>query len=348
MNAFENSLSASPPLRIGFLGTPVFADRILQHILTMPQFKVAFVISQPDRPAGRGKRLAAPPVKQTAEKWGIPVLQPVSIKREKAEVDAFIDSCEPTAGAVVVAYGGLLPPAFLEKMHHRCINVHASLLPRWRGAAPIHRAVMAGDRETGICLMQMEEGLDTGPIFSSVRVPIGPTETTGSLHDRLCQEACTLIASDLALILAGERVPEPQSSVGITYAHKLGRDEGEIDWSCSALEIQRKVLGLSPSPGAFTHLDKERFRILEGLAHDDETPLGLVPGEVIVQDGSPPCLIATGSGTLAPRVVQREGRQPVTIEDLLRGRSLRSGMILGAKAGEGSETSPKSTSSLND
>jgi methionyl-tRNA formyltransferase len=199
---------------------------------------------------------------------------------------------------------------------------------------------MAGDRETGICLMKMEEGLDTGPIFSSAKVPIGSTETTGSLHDRLCQEACTLIASDLGPILAGELVPEPQSSVGITYAHKLGRDEGEIDWSGSAREIQRKVLGLSPSPGAFTYLNSERFRILDALAHDNETPLGVVPGEVIVTDGSPPCLIATGSGTLALRIVQREGRQPVAIEDLLRGRSLQSKMILGARSGMATETSP--------
>lgn len=320
---------AQSKMRIGFLGTPPFADRILKQILSLPEFDVAFVITQPDRPAGRGKRLAAPPVKQTAEAHGIPMVQPQSIKKELTSVLEFIVEHGPIAGAVVVAYGGLLPPQFLGAMHHRCINVHASLLPRWRGAAPIHRAIMAGDTETGICLMQMEEGLDTGPVFSSVRIPIEPHETTGSLHDRLCDAACSLIATDLSPILKGERGAVPQDEDGATYARKISREECEINWNCPAHLIECQVLGLSPFPGAFTWLSGSRLRILEARAHSPNTAEEGVPGQIVATEHSGTALIATGEGTMALLTVQLEGRQPMVIEDFLRGHPLPAGTILG-------------------
>lgn len=318
-----------PKIRIGFLGTPVFADRILQQILSLPAFEVAFVISQPDRPAGRGRRMAPPPVKETAVAHGIPVLQPQSIKKELASVLEFVAAQGPVAGAVVVAYGGLLPPQFLAAMHQRCLNVHASLLPRWRGAAPIHRAIMAGDTETGICLMQMEEGLDTGPVFSSLRIPIAPHETTGSLHDRLCDAACSLIATDLSPILSGKLDAVPQDTEGVTYAHKISREECEIDWRRAAHAIQCHVLGLSPFPGAFTWLNGSRLRILEAIVHSPDTPQGALPGQVVLSEPAATALIATGEGMITLLKVQLEGRQPMGIEEFLRGHRLLPGTMLG-------------------
>lgn len=323
-----------PKIRIGFLGTPPFADRILQKLLSLPEFEVVFVISQPDRPAGRGKRMTAPPVKQTAEAHGIPVLQPHSIKKELASVLEFVAEQGPVTGAVVVAYGGLLPPPFLEAMHHQCINVHASLLPRWRGAAPIHRAIMAGDTETGICLMQMEEGLDTGPVFSSVRMPIAPHETTGSLHDRLCDAACSLIATDLSPIFAGKRHPVPQPEDGVTYARKISREECEITWAWPAATIECHVLGLSPSPGAYTWLNGSRLRVLEARVDSPNTPDGMKPGQVLPTDRTATALIATGAGTIALLQVQLEGRQPMAIEEFLRGHQLPPGVLLGVDTPE--------------
>lgn len=315
--------------RVGFLGTPLFADRILRKLLGMPQVEVAWIISQPDRPAGRGKRLSPPPVAVTAHEFSIPLLQPVSIRREFDDVSTFIREQGPVSGAVVVAYGGLLPPQFLNLLENRCINVHASLLPRWRGAAPIHRAILAGDKETGICLMQMEEGLDTGPVFSSTPLPIGSHETTGSLHDRLCELACEVIERDICPILANERTACPQPQAGATYAHKISAAECEIRWNDSAVTIERTVLGLSPSPGAFTRLKEKRLRILDAAVISPDKQMDATPGTVIEVGGYHPVVIATGHGTLALRTVQLEGRQPAPIADFLRGHSLKGGDILG-------------------
>lgn len=273
--------------------------------------------------------MAPPPVKETAVARGIPVLQPQSIKKELASVLEFVTAQGPVTGAVVVAYGGLLPPQFLEAMHQRCINVHASLLPRWRGAAPIHRAIMAGDTETGICLMQMEEGLDTGPVFSSLRIPIAPHETTGSLHDRLCDAACSLIATDLSPILSGEFDAVPQDTEGITYAHKISREECEIDWRNAAHAIQCRVLGLSPFPGAFTWLNGSRLRILEASVHSPDTPQGAVPGQIVSAAPAGTALVATGEGVITLLKLQLEGRQPMGIDEFLRGHPLLPGTMLG-------------------
>lgn len=319
----------SDQFRVGFLGTPIFADIILQKLLNMRQIEVAWVISQPDRPSGRGKHLTPPPVAKTALDQGIPLFQPTSIKREGEAVETFIKQHGPVTGAIVVAYGGLLPLSFLHLLNDRCINVHASLLPRWRGAAPIHRAVLAGDKETGICLMRMEEGLDTGPVFSSFPLAIGSHETTGSLHDRLCDLACQAVETDLSAILSGEREACPQSEAGATYAKKIAGAECEISWNESASAIERKVLGMSPFPGAFTWFKGGRLRILDAIARDPMTPNGAMPGEVLAIDGENAGLIATGVGTLSLRTVQKEGGQPMSMADFLRGRSLQIGEILG-------------------
>jgi methionyl-tRNA formyltransferase len=307
---------------IGFLGTPIFADKILRQLLTIKALEISFVITQPDRPAGRGKRLTPSPVKQTALEHGIPLLQPESIKKEIDTVISFIAERGEINGAVVVAYGGLLPPRFLKAMHDRCINVHASLLPRWRGAAPIQRAIMAGDTKTGICLMKMEEGLDTGPVFSSQTIDINPHETAGSLHDRLCDAACDLISSDLLPILSGNVTPTPQDTEGIIYAAKISSAEAAIDWSEPAIVIERQIAGLSPHPGAFTGLYGQRLRILEAFAREKPTPEDYLPGEVLAASDMRVLEVITGDGILSATKVQLEGKQPMTVEAFRRGKTI--------------------------
>jgi methionyl-tRNA formyltransferase len=300
-------------LRIVFAGTPEFAVPSLRGAAARQE--VVAVYTQPDRPAGRGRGLSAAPVKLEALKRGIPVLQPESLKSELSR-DA-LRALQPDL-LVVVAYGLILPKSVLEIPTYGCWNVHASLLPRWRGAAPIQRAIEAGDSETGVCLMQMEKGLDTGPVLLDQRLQIGETDTGGQVHDRLAELGAQVLADGIGLLRVGIRpVAKPQPSEGITYAHKLDKAEAKLDWSLPAVVLARKVRAFNPWPMAEAQVAGERLRIHGAIA----LSLGhrAAPGSVLQasRDGID---IACGEGALRIRVLQREGGKAITAADYLNAR----------------------------
>lgn len=313
-------------MRIVFAGTPDFAVPSLRAAAARGE--VVAVYTQPDRPAGRGRELQASPVKLEALKRGIPVLQPETLKGELSR-DA-LRALQPDL-MVVVAYGQLLPQKILDIPKHGCWNVHASLLPRWRGAAPIQRAIEAGDRETGVCLMQMEKGLDTGPVLLAQKLAIGEQETSGELHDRLAELGAQTLADGLGLLRAGIRpVPKPQPETGATYAHKLEKSEAKLDWTLPAQRLANKVRAFQPWPVAEAEVAGERLRIHAAtalpLAHN------AAPGTLLAagRDGID---IACGEGALRIRTLQREGGKAITAADYLNARrDLRSPL---PPAGEG-------------
>ena len=300
-------------MRIVFAGTPEFAVPSLRA--ACGKAEVVAVYTQPDRPAGRGRGLQASPVKQEALARGIPVLQPQTLKSQVSR-DA-LRALKPDL-MVVVAYGLLLPQKILDIPEEGCWNVHASLLPRWRGAAPIQRAIEAGDAETGVCLMQMEKGLDTGPVLLSQSVAIGEQETGGQLHDRLAELGAQVLADGLGLLRAGIRpVPRPQPALGVTYAHKLDKAEAKLDWSQPAAVLARRVRAFNPWPVAEAVLAGERLRIHGAVAID--APAGAAPGTVLAagRDGID---VACGEGALRIRVLQRDGGKAITAADWLNAR----------------------------
>ncbi len=301
------------PLRIVFAGTPEFAAVSLEALIGS-EHEVIAVYTQPDRPAGRGRKLTASPVKQIAIEAAIPVYQPLTLKADEqqqqlARLDADI--------MVVAAYGLLLPATILETPRLGCINVHASLLPRWRGAAPIHRALMAGDKETGITIMQMDEGLDTGAMLHKSSCVIGADDTSGLLHDRLAELGATALLEALAKISDGTATAEPQDNSQACYATKLQKAEGQIDWQLPAASLDRKIRGLNPWPVAFSSLHGERVRIwqahwLEG--HSEQRPGTLIAAD---KDG---LQVATGHGILAITRLQLPGGKQLPALDLLNAR----------------------------
>jgi len=300
-------------LRIVFAGTPEFAVPSL--IAAASRNEVVAVYTQPDRPAGRGRALTPSPVKLEALKRGLPVLQPETLKAEVSR-DA-LRALQPDV-MVVVAYGLLLPQAILDIPRYGCWNVHASLLPRWRGAAPIQRAIEAGDTQTGACLMQMEKGLDTGPVLLAQRMDIGPDETAGQLHDRLAQLGAQTLADGLGLLRAGMRpVPQPQSAEGATYARKLEKSEARLDWSQPADVLARKVRAFDPWPIAEGDVAGEIVRIHRAVALDGVHTA--TPGTVL-NAGRDGIDIACGSGALRLRVLQRAGGKAITAADYLNAR----------------------------
>ena len=300
-------------MRIVFAGTPAFAVPSLRA--AHAHHEVVAVYTQPDRPAGRGRGLTPSPVKLEAIQRGIPVLQPESL-RKKSSQEALRELAPDLM--IVVAYGLILPQAVLDIPRFGCWNVHASLLPRWRGAAPIQRAIEAGDAETGVCLMQMEAGLDTGPVLLSQRTPIGDQETGGQLHDRLSELGARVLADGLGLLRAGMRpMAQPQPEAGATYAHKLEKHEARLDWSQPADALARKVRAFEPWPVAEATVAGERLRIHGAvaldLAHRAE------PGTLLTA-GRQGLDIACGEGALRLRVVQREGGKAITAADYLNAR----------------------------
>jgi methionyl-tRNA formyltransferase len=294
-------------LRIVFMGTPAFAAVALKALIDAGHELVA-VYSQPPRPKGRGMDTQKSPVHALAEEQGIAVRTPVSLKNAE-EVAAF--AALKADVAVVAAYGLILPKAILDAPRLGCLNIHASLLPRWRGAAPIQRAIMAGDAETGVTIMQMEEGLDTGPMLLRESLPIGPAMNAGALHDALAELGARLIRVVLEMS-PGSLHPVPQPADGVTYAAKITKEECRIDWRRGAAELDRHIRGLSPVPGAFTEIKGERLTI---LAAD------LVPS----QSGTPGVTlddrltIACGEGALRPTLVKRAGKRAMSVEEMLRG-----------------------------
>jgi methionyl-tRNA formyltransferase len=300
-------------MRIVFAGTPEFAVASLGAAAR--QHEVVAVYTQPDRPAGRGRGLMPSPVKLDAIARGIPVFQPETLKT--AEAQQQLRALQPDL-MVVVAYGLILPKAVLAIPTHGCWNVHASLLPRWRGAAPIQRAIQAGDAETGVCLMQMEAGLDTGPVLLRQHTPINDTDTGGQLHDRLAQLGAQVLADGLGLLRAGLKpIPQVQPAEGVTYAHKLDKAEARLDWDQDAQVLARTVRAFNPWPIAEAVLAGERVRIHGAVAIADNH--GKAPGTVIgaAREGID---IACGQGALRLRVVQREGGKAITAADYLNAR----------------------------
>jgi methionyl-tRNA formyltransferase len=300
-------------LRIVFAGTPAFAVPCLRAAARHNE--VVAVYTQPDRPAGRGRALTASPVKLEAVQRGIEVLQPETLKKQVSR-DA-LRALEPDI-MIVVAYGLILPQSILDIPKYGCWNVHASLLPRWRGAAPIQRAIEAGDTRTGVCLMQMEKGLDTGPVLLSQSLAIGEHETGGQLHDRLSELGAQVLADGLGLLRVGiVPVAQPQPAEGVTYAHKLDKHEAKLDWSQPAATLANKVRAFNPWPVAEAELAGERVRIHGAVAlpvaHDT------APGAVIAagRDGID---IACGDGALRIRTLQREGGKVITAADYLNAR----------------------------
>ena len=294
-------------MRLVFMGTPEFSVPALEALVEAGH-EVAAVYCQPPRPAGRGKKARPSPVQARARVLGLEVRHPESLRgaAEQAEFAAL-----EAEVAVVVAYGLILPKEILQAPARGCLNIHASLLPRWRGAAPIHRAVMAGDAETGVCVMQMDEGLDTGPVLLCEATPIGPEETAGDLHDRLSEIGARLIMGALERLDELEPVPQPQE--GVTYAAKIDKAEARIDWSRPAAEVDRKIRGLSPFPGAWCEVAGERVKLLRSRLAEGRGEPGQVLGGFTV---------ACGEGAVEVLEAQRPGRRAMGADELLRGLEL--------------------------
>ena len=300
-------------MRLIFMGTPAFSVVALRALIEAGH-DIACVFSQPPRPARRGQKEQPSPVQALAEAEGLPVRTPLNFK-DAAEREAF--AALEADVAVVVAYGLILPQAILDAPTHGCLNIHASLLPRWRGAAPIHRAIEAGDAETGVGIMQMEAGLDTGPVLLEQRLSIGATETTGELHDRLARLGGAMIVDALDRLPTLQ--PRPQAAEGLTYANKIDKAETRIDWSEPAETIKRKINAFSPFPGAWFEREGERVKALRaGLAKGSGRS-----GEVL--DG---LTVACGEGAVALLDVQKAGKKPTSAEDFLRGSPIEPGTVL--------------------
>lgn len=308
-------------LRIVFMGTPDFAVPVLAEILSAGHDVVA-VYTQPPRPAGRGMEERKSPVHLQAESSGIPVFTPKSL-RGATEQEIF--RTHDADVAVVVAYGLILPRPVLDAPRAGCLNLHASALPRWRGAAPIQRAIMAGDAETAVMIMRMEEGLDTGPVCLAERVPIGPNETAGELHDELARIGASLMVRALAALERGSLDCTPQPQDGATYASKIDKAEARIDFSRPAGEVHNLIRGLSPFPGAWFEAGpegrRERVKVLRSEPGEGEGPAGTVLDNSLT--------IACGEGAVRLTVLQRAGRKPVSAAEFLRGFDLP----IGAKVG---------------
>ncbi len=292
-------------MKIIFMGTPDFSVPVLNAL--HQAHEIVAVYCQPPRPAGRGKADRPTPVHARALELGLTVRHPVSLRSEDAAKD-FSDLGADVA--VVVAYGLILPQQILDAPRLGCLNIHASLLPRWRGAAPIHRAIMSGDSETGICIMQMDAGLDTGPVLLRESTPIKADETTSDLHDRLAAMGSRMIVQTLAEL----PLPAvPQSEQGVTYAAKIDKSEARIDWARPALEVDRLIRGLSPFPGAWCDAAGERVKLLRSRIASGQGK----PGEVLTG-----LTIACGEGAIEVTLAQREGKRPMSPADFLRGFSL--------------------------
>lgn len=300
-------------MRVIFAGTPEFAAQALQAIVAAGH-DVALILTQPDRPAGRGMALQPSPVKKLALEKGIEVFQPVTLK--DAEAQAKI-AAVGAAVMVVAAYGLILPQAVLDLPRYGCLNIHASLLPRWRGAAPIQRALLAGDAETGVCIMQMEAGLDTGPVLLRGSFPIAADDTSATLHDRLAALGAQLVVDALG------RLPlpaEPQSPDGVTYAQKIGKAEALIDWSLNAAELDRHLRAFNPFPGAQALLGGQTVKLWRAVPVDGSGEKGQ-----ILRVDRDSIVVACGVGALAVSELQKAGGKRLPVRDFLAGHLLKAG-----------------------
>lgn len=303
-------------LRLWFAGTPTFAAHSLSALIQHPDYLIEGVFTQPDRPAGRGRKPKASAVKEVAKAHHIPVAQP---QRLSPEAIPFAGQ-EPVDLCIVAAYGLLLPAWFLEMPRLGCINIHASLLPRWRGAAPIQRAIAAGDTQTGISIMQMDAGLDTGAVWLEKHCPISETDTAASLTDTLTQLGAEALLAALPVIASANTEPQPQTSEGATYAHKLNKAEAQLDWHLGAETLARQIRAFNPVPVAHTMLDEQPLRIFTATAHPK--PVSHPPGMIFRHDDSG-LWVQTGDGALCIDQLQLPGKKAASAAALANGRNLK-------------------------
>jgi len=319
-------------MRVVFAGTPEFARTALER-LHAARFGIPLVLTQPDRPAGRGMQLHASPVKQFALSQHIDVAQPRSLRLDgkfpddAAAARAALEAARPDV-MVVAAYGLILPQWVLDLPRLGCLNIHASLLPRWRGAAPIHRAIEAGDAQTGVTIMQMDAGLDTGDMLLSERVAIRADDTTGRLHDRLADLGARLIVEALELAACGGMPRTRQPEAGVTYAHKIDKAEAQVDWSQPADAIERRMRAFDPFPGATTPLDKDAIKLWRGKVVDETATSH--PAGTVLNVSAEGVDVATGRGVLRLTELQRAGGKRLPAADFLRGVAITPGARLGA------------------
>lgn len=305
-------------LRVAFMGSPDFSNGTLRALINAGH-DVVCVYAQPPRPAGRGQKERLCPVHAEAEKNNIPVRTPKSLKDE-GEQQAFRDLDLDVA--IVVAFGLILPQPILDAPRLGCLNVHASILPRWRGAAPIQRAILAGDAETGVSIMKMDAGLDTGPVLSEAKTPISPDETGETLHDRLAMMGADLLVATLPKYAAGDLTPQPQPDDGMTYAAKLEKHEGRLDFADTVQDLDRRVRAFSPWPGTYFEVDGQRVKVMSAEVSD--TPADAPPGTVLDD-----CLtIACANGTFRPTKIQRPGKGAMETDLCLRGFPIDPGTVL--------------------
>lgn len=309
--------------KVVFMGTPDFAVPTLKALIASQE--VVGVVTQPDRPAGRGRHLRPSPVKQIAQVADLPVYQPQSLRKD----DAIRPIAEWAPDVIIVAaFGQILRPNLLNLPPHGCINVHASLLPRWRGASPIQHAILAGDAETGVTLMQMDEGLDTGAMLVQSGVPIAPDETAASLHDKLAKVGAHMLTEHLDEILSGKVSATPQNDAASTYAPMINKSDGVINWHRSSIDIDRHIRAMTPWPGATTRWDGHLLKVLDAEPFPlDQTPYQ--PGEVVPVDET--VAVATSSGGIRLKTVQLAGKRPLSVSDFLRGREQFIGATLQAE-----------------
>lgn len=324
--------------RLVFMGTPDLARVVLSALAQDGRWELPLVVAQPDKPVGRGLQLQAPPVKREALERGMAVLQPA--RARDPEFLAALSALAPDV-VVVAAYGQILPPALLAIPRFGCLNVHTSILPRWRGAAPIAWAMLEGDAETGVTIMRMDAGLDTGAVIAEERTPILPEDTGQSLHDRLAILGAGLICRVLPEWLAGRIPAVPQPADGVTYARKLTKEDGRLDWTQPASVLDRKIRALNPWPGAFTTMPAgtgavELLKIWEAqpIVASATEGTAVTSGEVLVARGDELVVAAReGRDSLSIRVLQREGRRRMSTREFLAGGALKAGMRLGVEAG---------------
>jgi methionyl-tRNA formyltransferase len=311
-------------IRTVFLGTPEFAEYHLQQLIDDDHYVVVGVVTQPDRPSGRNMKLHPSPVKKLAESKNIPVITPENMK--SPQTLALIQSWRAEA-AVVVAFGQLLPQAFLDLFPSRVVNVHGSLLPRWRGAAPIQRAIMEGDKQTGVCLQVMVKKLDAGPVLGSYPIAITDSMSATELHDEMKVLGAKLLHVELMDYLRGHLTPVAQDESQVTYAHKLTKEEGEIDWRQPALQIQRKIRGMQMGPGCFTTLAGKRMKIISSTVLDRDREFG--NSGKILEASATGLVVATGKGSLNITELQPESKPRMAVRDFLLGHKINSGDMLG-------------------
>jgi len=309
--------------RVVFMGTPAFSTPSLGALAESPDFDVVGVVTQPDRPAGRGRQVVESPVKQAAAALGIPVFQPETLRTPDALTH--LRGWSPEV-IVVAAFGQILREVVLSLPQFGCINVHASLLPRWRGAAPIHYAIRAGDRETGVTIMKMDVGLDTGPMLLQRAIPIAPDDVCGAVHDRLADLGAALLLEALLPYVHGDLIPQPQPEEGVTFAPSLSKADGLIHWRKPAEAIDRQVRAYTPWPGTFTYCQGELLKVLRGAALVGEIP-GVAPGTLSLHGGM--LVVQTGSGLYRLDEIQPTGKRPMSGAAFLAGRADGIGGVLG-------------------